>query len=255
MVNSTRSQRPAFTLIELLVVIAIIAILAALLLPALSKAREQARLIACVGSVKQVGLGSQLYQEDFEGYFPDTNASSLQAVMTREGYLPEEIFTSAGCPEGPATFSDSPGSAAYTKPVNAVTSYGINNILTTGSGIVQATAPALIYTNNGLRSDRFPRVVNVPERVIVAGCNLTSHMSTNTMAHTLGHEGLWYLTDADLAEGTRHSERRLPCVYVDGHVRPVFFKELIAVGIRHMNQAKNDLYYSFRGTYTIAEDF
>jgi prepilin-type N-terminal cleavage/methylation domain-containing protein len=62
--------RGVFTLIELLVVIAIIAILAALLLPALKKAREQSKRIVCCSNVKQIGLGQLAYADDYNSLLP-----------------------------------------------------------------------------------------------------------------------------------------------------------------------------------------
>ena len=69
--------RPGFTLIELLVVIAIIAVLAAMLLPALSKAKEKGKRIACLNNSRQVGLALQMYSSDFKGKLPRPGGANV----------------------------------------------------------------------------------------------------------------------------------------------------------------------------------
>ena len=80
----TAKTVPNFTLIELLVVISIIAILAAMLLPALSAARERARCANCISKLKQIGTATHMYATASKDYLPYPTA--LAVNMSTNGY-------------------------------------------------------------------------------------------------------------------------------------------------------------------------
>ena len=97
--SGTGLRRKTFTLIELLVVIAIIAILAAMLLPALSAARERARSANCVSNLKQMSLMFAGYGNDFDGYLMRYRDVGWLGDYHNMGYAPDQSYINAGyCP-------------------------------------------------------------------------------------------------------------------------------------------------------------
>jgi prepilin-type N-terminal cleavage/methylation domain-containing protein/prepilin-type processing-associated H-X9-DG protein len=142
-------QRPAaFTLIELLVVIAIIAILAAMLLPALSKAKQKAKQIACINCEKQLGLGLTMYTGDAGNQYPG-------CLWVTGGFYyvwMDRIFTYMGNNRAAFTCPAAPANSAWDPVLNSTVKNMISPLTgqNTKYGVTETTRFSMGYNDWGI---------------------------------------------------------------------------------------------------------
>ena len=132
-------RRHGFTLVELLVVIGIIAVLIGILLPSLNKAREQARGTYCLGNLRQLGIGMQLYRQYNKDYYPPRWATYGMG----NGIVAESVYFWAGQAPDPLTAAG--GAASTYIKVGADKRYinkYLNPQITAGSPFPLAKCPS-----------------------------------------------------------------------------------------------------------------
>ncbi|MFO1478103.1 MAG: prepilin-type N-terminal cleavage/methylation domain-containing protein [Verrucomicrobiota bacterium] len=251
--RATRSAANAFTLIELLVVIAIIAILAAMLLPALTKAKDRAMSIACVNNTRQISIGFTLYAGDNKDYYPSPpywwrpgpykNMSGLMCGgewMLRDHVTPNTPAPMISpyapnakiwvCPKRKRGLTYTTASGQFDPSVTGFLSYGFNCC-----GVFGSVDPK---DGNMINSKPFRASSVSRPSEMVALCDTSGSNDPNNTPAAAWLDSFWAGASGPSQSATASENARMQTayarhnnkvniVYVDGHASPSLPSQLV----------------------------